>query len=66
MKELKRVLMMVLIAAALAVSAIAPMSALGQKNDNRPPKQPQKVEHPDKQPRGNNNSQSNSNRHGRN
>jgi len=50
----------------LALSAFAPMSALGQKNDNRPPKNAEKVIKPDKPPRGNSNSQSNSNKHGRN
>jgi len=65
MKEVKRVLMAVLMAMILSLNAFAPMSAFGQKNDNRPPKQPEKVKDPDKQPRGNNN-QSNSNKHGRN
>jgi hypothetical protein len=65
MKEVKRVLMAGLIAAVLSLGAFAPISAFGQKNDNRPPKDPEKVKQPDKQPRGNTNSQGNTNRHGR-
>ena len=65
MKKVKRVLMAVLIGAILSLGAFAPISAFGQKNDNRPPKQPDKVKEPDKPPRGNSNSQGNSNRHGK-
>jgi hypothetical protein len=49
----------------LSAGSLAPMSAFGQKNDNRPPKNAEKVKEPDKQPRGNSNSQRNSNRNGR-
>ena len=66
MKEVKRILMVVLMLMALSIGAVGPMSAFGQKNDNRPPKEPQKVKESDKQPRSNSNSQSNSNKHGRN
>jgi hypothetical protein len=66
MKEVKRVLMLALIGLVLSLGALAPMTAFGQRNDNRPPKRPEKVKDGDKQPRGNSNSQGNSNRHGRN
>ena len=66
MKEVKRVLVAALIAAVLSLGALAPMSAFGQKNDNRPPKDPEKLKQPDKQPRGNSNSKGNSNRRGPN
>jgi len=65
MKELKRFLMMFLVAAVLSVTALAGGPAFGQKgNDNRPPKEPTKVkENPDKRPPPSNNSgQGNSNR----
>ena len=65
MREAKRVLIVLLMAVALSLSALLPAAAFGQKNDNRPPKPPEKVKQPDKQPRGNSNSQGNSNRHGR-
>ena len=64
MREVKRVLMAVLIAVVLSLGALAPMSAFAQRNDNRPPKPPEKIKDPPKQPRGNSNSQGNSNRHG--
>lgn len=63
MKELKRILMVVLMAASLSVPAFTPMTAFGQKNDNRPPKEQPKVKEKDKPPPSNsNNSQGNSNR----
>jgi hypothetical protein len=65
MKEVRRVLATALMTAVLAIGAFAPVAAFGQKNDNRPPKNPEKVKQPDKQPRGNSNSSGNSNRHGR-
>jgi hypothetical protein len=65
MKEVRRILMVALMGMVISLSAFAPMTAFGQKNDNRPPKQPEKVKQPDKQPRGNSNSSGNSNRHGR-
>jgi hypothetical protein len=66
MKVVKRVLGLVLMTLALSGGAWGPMSAFGQKNDNRPPKNAEKVRQPDKQPRGNGNNQSNSNKHSRN
>ena len=62
MKKVKRVLMAALMAVLLSLGAFVPMSALGQKNDNRPEKKPEKVKNPDKEPRPNSNSQGNSNR----
>ena len=47
----------------LSLGAFAPLNAFGQKNDNRPPKDPGKVKTPDKEPRGNSNSSSNRNKH---
>ena len=66
MREVKRVLMLILMGLVLSLGAVGPTTAFGQKNDNRPPKEPDKVKERDKQPRGNSNSQGNSNRHGRN
>ena len=65
MKEVKRTLAAALIGLVLSFGAFAPVSAFGQKNDNRPPKQPDKVKEPDKQPRGNSNSSGKSNRNSR-
>jgi hypothetical protein len=61
MKKVTRILMAGLIAVVLSLGALAPMSALGQKNDNRPPKDPEKVRQPNPPPR-NTNSQGNRNR----
>ena len=52
MKELKRILMMVLIGAVFAVGAFAQK---GNSNTNRPPKEPDKVVDKDKPPPSNNN-----------
>ncbi|HYW71519.1 MAG TPA: hypothetical protein VE961_10810 [Pyrinomonadaceae bacterium] len=65
MKVVKQVMGLALMTLALSVGALGPMSAFGQKNDNRPPKNAEKVKQPDKEPRGNSNNQSNSNKHGR-
>ena len=65
MKEVKRTLAAALMGLVLALGAFGPVTAFGQKNDNRPPKQPEKVKDPPKQPRGNSNSSSNGNRNGR-
>lgn len=62
MKELKRILMVVLMAAILSVAAFTQMTAFGQKNDNRPPKEQPKVKEKEKPPPSNDNSQSNTNR----
>jgi hypothetical protein len=65
MREVKRVLMLALMGLVLSVGGLVPMTAFGQKNNNRPPKEPEKVKQPEKQPRGDSNSQGNTNRHGR-
>ena len=57
--------MLALMGLTLSLGALVPVTAFGQKNDNRPPKEPDKVKERDKPPRGNSNSQGNSNRHGR-
>lgn len=63
MKEIKRILTVILMAAVLSLSALSPATAFGQKrNDNRPPKEPQKIKEQPKPPPSNNNSQGNSNR----
>jgi len=50
-------------AATLSIPAFTPMTAFGQKNDNRPPKEREKVREPNKPPPSNsNNSQGNTNR----
>lgn len=62
MKELKRYLVMLMMAAMLSGTALTGATAFGQKgNDNRPPKEPTKVKENPKPP-PNNNSQGNSNR----
>jgi hypothetical protein len=65
MREVKRLMAAALMGLVLSLGAFAPVTAFGQKNDNRPPRQPEKVRQPDKQPRGNTNSQGNTNRRGR-
>jgi hypothetical protein len=65
MRKVKRILMVAFMGLALFLGALTPMTAFGQNNDKRPPKEPDKVKERDKQPRGNSNSQGNSNRHGR-
>ena len=63
MKEIKRILTVILMSAVLSLSALGPATAFGQKgNDNRPPKEPQKIKEQPKPPPSNNNSQGNSNR----
>jgi len=50
-------------AAILSIPAFTQMTAFGQKNDNRPPKETPKVKEKDKPPPSNsNNSQGNNNR----
>lgn len=58
MKEVKRILMVVLIAVVLSITVLAQMTAFGQKgnNNNRPPKEEQKVKERDKPPPSNSNS----------
>jgi hypothetical protein len=62
MREVKRILILVLMGLVLSLGALVPMTAFGQKNSNRPPKEPDKVKEREKEPRGNSNSQGNSNR----
>lgn len=63
MKQLRRILTVVMMAAILSVPAFTQMTVFGQKNDNRPPKEREKVKEPNKPPPSNsNNSQGNSNR----
>jgi hypothetical protein len=62
MKELRRILTVILMAAVLSLSALSQATAFGQKgNDNRPPKEPQKIKEQPKPPPKDNN-QGNSNR----
>jgi hypothetical protein len=62
MKTVMRLLVATLMAVILSLGALAPMSVLGQRNNNRPEKKPEKIKEPDKQPRGNTNSQGNRNK----
>jgi len=65
MKEVKRVLMIVLMAVILSITLLAQVSAFGQKGDNsnRPPKEEQKVKERDKPPPSNSNKNSNGKGH---
>ena len=50
MRELKRILTMVVMAAILSVTALTHVTALAQKgNDNRPPKEQPKIKEKDKE-----------------
>jgi len=63
MKYVRQLFVVILMAAIISLPPLAGTSALGQKNDNRPPKdQPKVKENPKPPPRNNN--QGNSNRHG--
>lgn len=63
MKELKRILTVILMAAVLSLSVLSQVSVLAQKgNDNRPPKERPPIKETPKPPPSNNNSQGNSNR----
>jgi len=63
MKELKRILTVILMAAVLSLSALSQVMVFGQKgNSNRPPKEPEKIKEQPKPPPGNNNGGGNSNR----
>ena len=59
-------IIVVLFGGVVALTVLGPMSAFGQKNDNRPPKEEQKVKERDKQqpPSNSNNQSNNSNRKG--
>ena len=55
MKELKRILTVILMAAVLSLSALSQVMVFGQKgNSNRPPKEPEKIKEQPKPPPGNN------------
>ena len=62
MKNVRKILMAALMAGVLSLGAFVPLNAFAQKNNNRPPKKPEKVKAPDKQPRGNTNSSGNRNK----
>jgi hypothetical protein len=56
MKEMKRILTVVLMAAVLSLSALGQATVFGQKgNDNRPPKETPKIKEKDKPPPSNSN-----------
>ena len=63
MKVLKQILTALLMAAVLSLVGLTGGVVMGQKNSNRPPKDPEKIKEKDKPPPSNsNNSQGNSNR----
>ena len=64
MKEVKLIVMAMLIGAVLSAGTTGTFAQKGN-NNNRPPKEPEKVREPNKPPPSNNNSQGNSNRHGK-
>ena len=64
MKYVRQLFVVVLMAAILSLNSLGGMSAFGQKNDNRPPKGPEKVKDQPKPPPKGNNNQGNNNRHG--
>jgi hypothetical protein len=65
MKYVKQLFVVVLMMAVLSLTPLGRINALGQRNDNRPPKdQPKVKENPKPPPRSNNN-QGNNNKHGR-
>ncbi len=55
MKELRRILTVVIMAAMLCVPAFIGGTAFGQKNDNRPPKEKPQVKEKEKPPPSNSN-----------
>ena len=60
MKEVKRMVMALVIGAALSVGAMGTLAQKGSNNNNRPPKEPEKVKEPTKPPpRNSNNRNSN-------
>jgi hypothetical protein len=64
MKYVRQLFVLILLAAIISLTPLAGTSALGQKNDNRPPKERTQVKDKDKPPPRNNNNQGNNNRHG--
>jgi hypothetical protein len=63
MKYVRQLFVLILMAAIISFTPLAGTSALGQKNDNRPPKERTQVKDKDKPPPRNNNNQGNNNRH---
>ena len=63
MREVKRFIMALLIGAVLSAGTMGTLAQKGS-NNNRPPKEPEKVKEPNKPPPSNSNSK-NSNRNGR-
>ena len=55
MKKLRRILTVVIMTAMLSVPTFVGSTAFGQKNDNRPPKEREKVKEPEKPPPSNSN-----------
>lgn len=63
MKEMQRILTVILMAAVLSLGSLGQGTVFGQKgNDNRPPKEQPRIKEQPKPPPSNNNSQGNSNR----
>ena len=63
MKKLKQIFRVVLMAVILSFTAFTQVTAFGQKNDNRPPKEQPRVKEKEKPPPSNtNNSQNNNDR----
>jgi len=58
MRILKQILMVLILAAIVSLTGLSSQVVLGQKNDNRPPKDTQKVKEREKPPPSNNNSNS--------
>ena len=59
MRVIKQILAVLLLAALVSLSGLGGHVALGQKNDNRPPKDTQKIKEKEKPPPSNSNSQGN-------
>jgi hypothetical protein len=63
MKEMKRILTVILMAVVFSLGTLSQGTAFGQKgNDNRPPKEQPRIKEQPKPPPSNNNSQGNNNR----
>lgn len=64
MKQVRQLFVAILMVAIFSLAPLAGTGALGQKNDNRPPKERTKVRDEGKPPPKNNSNQGNNNRHG--
>ena len=64
MKYVRQLFVVILMVAILSFAPLSGNRALGQRNDNRPPKDREKVKDRDKPPPKNNGNQGNNNRHG--